>query len=404
MKRQSLFIGILAVFVWGLLSACAATTEAVQNTEPSMASLDTAIQAAVKNISGNLAEGTKIVVLNFNSPSDQFTDYVIEEISLSLVNAKKLTVVERKNLDLIREEKNFQLSGEVSDESAQEIGKLLGAQSIVSGSLINMGDSYRFRVKTINVATAAIETSYSVSVSDSGQVKYLLASGKSAPDTGTRIAGKGEAGAPQVQVQIVPQIPFASLTPEFQAVALDPPAARRAGPAEPPAEKVYQIGDTGPAGGLIFYDKGRYSEGWRYLEAAPATTETTAQWRFKSGALGADIPFSTLVNSKEVGTGQTNTQDIMMYFSQNGGGFGLAVQVCDELVLNGFEDWFLPSLDELSYMYGNLYRRGLGGFRNDWYYSSTINGYSASRMNFANGEPEDGDTAVSRRVRAVRRF
>ena len=32
----------------------------------------------------------------------------------------------------------------------------------------------------------------------------------------------------------------------------------------------YSIGDIGPAGGYIFYDKGYYSDGWRYLEAAPA--------------------------------------------------------------------------------------------------------------------------------------
>lgn len=32
----------------------------------------------------------------------------------------------------------------------------------------------------------------------------------------------------------------------------------------------YWVGKTGPAGGYIFYDKGEYSDGWRYLEAAPA--------------------------------------------------------------------------------------------------------------------------------------
>jgi hypothetical protein len=41
----------------------------------------------------------------------------------------------------------------------------------------------------------------------------------------------------------------------------------------------YPIGGTGPAGGHIFYDKGSYSNGWRYLEAAPVSTEwTDKEW------------------------------------------------------------------------------------------------------------------------------
>jgi hypothetical protein len=118
------------------------------------------------------------------------------------------------------------------------------------------------------------------------------------------------------------------------------------------------------------------------------------------------MPKAVGETSKEVGIGQTNTQNIMRYFSQNGGGFGLAAQVCDELAVNGFDDWFLPSQDELSYMYGNLYRRGLGGFRNEWYYSSTTRSsdFYPVRINFANGEPDYGESGVSRRVRAARRF
>jgi hypothetical protein len=43
--------------------------------------------------------------------------------------------------------------------------------------------------------------------------------------------------------------------------------------------RAYKIGDTGPAGGFIFYDKGYNSGGWRYLEAAPVEAEFQTVWR-----------------------------------------------------------------------------------------------------------------------------
>ncbi|MDR3333461.1 MAG: SUMF1/EgtB/PvdO family nonheme iron enzyme [Treponema sp.] len=144
-------------------------------------SLDEAIVAAVRDMESSLAKGTKVAVLNFTSESPRFSDYVIEELAGALVNGKKLVVVDRREIELIRRETNFQLSGDVSDDSAQRIGVMLGAQSIVSGSLVDTGTWFRFRVNTISVETAQrqVFTSKNISGSD-GQVVFLL--------TGQRVA------------------------------------------------------------------------------------------------------------------------------------------------------------------------------------------------------------------------
>jgi len=141
---------------------------------------------------------------------------------------------------------------------------------------------------------------------------------------------------------------------------------------------LYNLRDAGPAGGLVFYDKGSYSNGWRYLEAAPSDQSTDISWG-NEGSLDA--------RSK-----------------------------CAGLALGGYSDWFLPSKDELNKMYVNLhlgtdensdsYTR-VGGFAGgtDYYWSSTKSSGIAWCLNFHRGEQDsDGGNPYNYRVRAIRAF
>ncbi|MCL2243563.1 MAG: penicillin-binding protein activator LpoB [Treponema sp.] len=196
--------------------------------EIGIVSLDKAIQLAAVEIGENVGSGQKIALLNFNSPSVDFSEYVLDELEIQLVRSKKFVVVDRRELDLIRKEVNYQRSGEVSDESAQSIGKQLGAQVIVSGSLNIIGNIYRFRIRVLNVESAAIESAPSADINPTEEKTINLLSVK------------------QQTPGVIPVISEAKGT--------------------------YKIGDTGLAGGIVFYDKGGYSDGWRYLEAAPASS------------------------------------------------------------------------------------------------------------------------------------
>jgi hypothetical protein len=152
---------------------------------------------------------------------------------------------------------------------------------------------------------------------------------------------------------------------------------------------------TGPAGGLIFYDKGSYSNGWRYLEAAPNDQSTGIVWWNNIGPTGA--------TATAIGTGQANTTTIVTI--QGVGSY--AAQLCDTLALGGFSDWFLPSQDELNQMYINLKVAGVGSFADDVYWSSTENSVGFARsQNFSNGDQNSGPNGKSfaLRVRAVRAF
>ena len=158
----------------------------------------------------------------------------------------------------------------------------------------------------------------------------------------------------------------------------------------------YNVGDIGPAGGLIFYDKGSVSDGWRYLEAAPASTEWAKEW----GSYG------TLIGGTEtgIGTGQNNTATIVTWLNNN---FetDCAAQLCVGLNEGGYSDWFLPSKEELNLVYTNLHVEGVGGFINVGYWSSSeLSASNVCNQNFYNGTNGSSYKIVNLRVRAVRAF
>ena len=156
----------------------------------------------------------------------------------------------------------------------------------------------------------------------------------------------------------------------------------------------YVLLDTGPAGGYIFFIKGYYSYGWRYLEAAPSDQITNTPW----GCYG------TLISGADgtaVGTGEQNTIEIEAGCAT----FGTAADICANLGLGGYSDWFLPSKDELNLMYTNLKVAGVGGFADYCYWSSSE--YDASYawfQVFTNGVQNYTYKYYADRVRAIRAF
>jgi hypothetical protein len=80
-----------------------------------------------------------------------------------------------------------------------------------------------------------------------------------------------------------------------------------------------------------------------------------------------------------------------------------AKKACKELKENGYNDWYLPSKDELNQLYLN--RSAVGGFASGVYWSSTEdNAYIAWGQNFDDGSQNYGDKGIEWRVRPVRAF
>ena len=146
-------------------------------------------------------------------------------------------------------------------------------------------------------------------------------------------------------------------------------------------------------GGVIFYvDK----SGEHGLIAAPFD-QGVAPWGCKNikidGAAGV-----------VVGSGLQNTKDIINGCSSE----NIAARLCYDLVLNGYDDWFVPSKDELNQLF--LHKDKVGAFADDVtapYWSSTEveSSYGAWRQTFSDYfEQTIYDKSNVFNVRAIRKF
>ncbi|WP_461255062.1 hypothetical protein [Treponema sp. R80B11-R83G3] len=92
-----------------------------------------------------------------NYQTNSYADYAIEDLEYNLVNVG-FRLVDRQQIERIRNEQNFQTSGNVDDNSAVSIGKMSGANAVVIITVNYADGSGRLTLKALNVQTAEIIT------------------------------------------------------------------------------------------------------------------------------------------------------------------------------------------------------------------------------------------------------
>ncbi len=159
----------------------------------------------------------------------------------------------------------------------------------------------------------------------------------------------------------------------------------------------YVVGDTGPAGGYVLYDKGEYSDGWRYLEVM--RDDIIASGIVWEEQLQAGQYRTTGATGTQIGSGSTNTATIVQILSRG----QYAAYLCSSQDTGNYADWFLPSKDELYLLFQN--KAAIGNFTSYNYWSSSE--YSQSNawyQNFSTGAQSTQYKNKTYRVRAIRRF
>ena len=169
---------------------------------------------------------------------------------------------------------------------------------------------------------------------------------------------------------------------------------------------LYDIGDRGPGGGIIFYRSAKgftdkYSgKTHHFLEAAPIDQGSFA---WATAGSSAEINVSGAVETA-IGTGRKNTARILNTtydpFNDTPAAF-----LCNDYTGGGKSDWFLPSLDELSQLSSNwTYVSYLQSGDGYWSSSQSILNADRAMIQNINSIQDEIGKSVSFSVRPIRSF
>jgi uncharacterized protein YbaA (DUF1428 family) len=128
-----------------------------ETTEISSYDLDSAIKNSFETITQDLKNKTKIAIVNIAADNPAEGNFIIEELTyLTVHSKKKFVVIDRRKIEAIRVEKNFDRTTNIEDDFLLSIGHLLGAEVVITGNLNGSNDLRRLRIKALNVKTGQL--------------------------------------------------------------------------------------------------------------------------------------------------------------------------------------------------------------------------------------------------------
>ena len=179
--RKIFFVAGILTFMLALNMETAYAQRAVR--------LDNAIRDAAADFARNIRNDASVAVLSIEA-TDMMAELLIEDIVSVLFNRHGFrNIVERHRIDAIFREQNLQRSREFDPNTAVRIGRLVGAQYVVTGSFTRHGDSYRLAVRMLDVETGIVTAAPTPAIVQRTRAIDDRMSAAASPMTGSRRTG-----------------------------------------------------------------------------------------------------------------------------------------------------------------------------------------------------------------------
>jgi hypothetical protein len=120
-------------------------------------SVEGSLLRAAGKIMEKISPQSRIAIVYVTASDSDITEFIANELEFIMVE-RGLTLIDRSQMDRIRQEQNFQISGEVDDAHAVSLGKIAGADVIITGAVTGSGDLRRLRLRVLNTQTGQVLT------------------------------------------------------------------------------------------------------------------------------------------------------------------------------------------------------------------------------------------------------
>ncbi len=358
-----------------------------------------------------------------------------EELSNAVVNTLGFTVLERELINKVLAENKFQMTGHVDDGQIGELGKKMGANYVCYASISSVGGNYYISCKMVDVMTAKIERQ-NTGITQSGlddlfsvvstvsramlqqQSASVKSSRSSTSTAGTRHDIENSNDLTELNMLglslLVMPIDASSIKVTWQEANQACLESTAYGLEDWRLPTKLEIS-------RMFANKSqlRQMQRYWYWSSTPDRGDEYFRQAFDADKLapasGRAKSFARCVHSN--GTINLEDHEGVWGFSLYGTDYEVmpedlpgtykwqeANDACQMSSAYGYNDWYLPSIEELDFMYNNKIALNMNG---TWYWSSTPKRQgSTSAMfekNFDDGKRYDTGSNARRQARCIRK-
>ena len=164
------------------------------------------VRDGVENLAKQIIEGmpgdkeTRVVVVDFPdllNITSNLGRYVANRLTTRLAQSDKFFVVERQRLGQVLAELKFSMSDLIDPEKAKELGKMVGVEAMVVGTISDLGSQVDLDARLIEIESRRMLLSATTTISKEQVVAQLMERGRTAAPSPSTESAPPSASSPQ---------------------------------------------------------------------------------------------------------------------------------------------------------------------------------------------------------------